>query len=41
MGAPYMDYIVADRVIVPEERYLETRFGEPYREYKQRVRRWL
>ncbi len=27
--------------IVREERYLEKRFGEPYRDYKGRVRRWL
>lgn len=28
-------------VIAREERYLETRFGDPYRDYKTRVRRWL
>ena len=28
-------------VILPEERHLETTFGEPYRLYRQRVRRWL
>jgi protein-S-isoprenylcysteine O-methyltransferase Ste14 len=28
-------------VIEPEERYLEQRFGDAYRTYKQRVRRWL
>jgi protein-S-isoprenylcysteine O-methyltransferase Ste14 len=27
--------------IEPEERYLEQRFGDAYRAYKQRVRRWL
>lgn len=27
--------------IAPEEAYLERKFGEPYRAYKRRVRRWL
>lgn len=31
-----------DRLIIPrEELYLERRFGQDYREYKARVRRWL
>jgi protein-S-isoprenylcysteine O-methyltransferase Ste14 len=28
-------------VILPEERHLDATFGEPYRSYCQRVRRWL
>ena len=28
-------------VIIPEETHLEAAFGEPYRLYRQRVRRWL
>jgi protein-S-isoprenylcysteine O-methyltransferase Ste14 len=28
-------------VILREERYLSRRFGTPYNEYRQRVRRWL
>jgi protein-S-isoprenylcysteine O-methyltransferase Ste14 len=27
--------------IIPEENYLEVKFGETYLSYKRRVRRWL
>ncbi|HEX7719149.1 MAG TPA: isoprenylcysteine carboxylmethyltransferase family protein, partial [Woeseiaceae bacterium] len=27
--------------ILPEEAYLERKFGDGYRDYKRRVRRWL
>jgi protein-S-isoprenylcysteine O-methyltransferase Ste14 len=34
--------VVVDRfVIVREEPYLERKFGQAYREYRSRVRRWL
>jgi protein-S-isoprenylcysteine O-methyltransferase Ste14 len=29
------------RVIIPEERYLQRTFGDGYRVYSSRVRRWL
>lgn len=34
-------FIVQTQVIAREERYLDARFGEEYRAYKSRVRRWL
>ncbi len=34
--------IVMDRLVIArEEPYLEARFGQPYRDYRARVRRWL
>jgi protein-S-isoprenylcysteine O-methyltransferase Ste14 len=34
--------IAVDRLVIArEEPYLEARFGEQYREYTRRVRRWL
>jgi protein-S-isoprenylcysteine O-methyltransferase Ste14 len=33
--------ILRYRVVAREEAYLERRFGDAYRDYKARVRRWL
>jgi protein-S-isoprenylcysteine O-methyltransferase Ste14 len=33
--------VITKGVIEREEAYLERRFGEPYRDYKARVRRWF
>ena len=33
--------VVRYGVIAREERYLEAKFGGPYRAYKERVRRWI
>lgn len=34
-------WVLQTLVIVPEEDYLERRFGDTYRDYKRRVRRWI
>ena len=34
-------FVILKEVIEPEEAYLESRFGEPYRAYKASVRRWF
>ena len=34
--------VIVDRIVIcKEERYLETKFGDNYRQYKTRVRRWI
>ncbi len=38
---PVVIAVMHQGVIVREERYLEATFGEEYREYRGRVRRWL
>jgi len=36
-----MVWLLQRGIIVPEERYLETKFGEAYVSYRSTVRRWL
>jgi protein-S-isoprenylcysteine O-methyltransferase Ste14 len=38
---PIMSAVLHWGVIRREERYLETKFGTPYRDYRSRVRRWI
>jgi protein-S-isoprenylcysteine O-methyltransferase Ste14 len=33
--------LVQQLVVLREEAYLESRFGDAYRTYRKRVRRWL
>ena len=38
---PVLLVVIQTQVIAREEHYLEAKFGQPYRDYKDRVRRWL
>ena len=38
---PVVIWLITSWVIVPEERYLEQKFGTEYLAYKSRVRRWI
>jgi protein-S-isoprenylcysteine O-methyltransferase Ste14 len=38
---PIVLIVIQTQVIAREERYLEGRFGDDYRSYRQRVRRWF
>ena len=41
IAAALFAILVTWLAILPEERHLEARFGDEYRKYKQRSRRWL
>jgi protein-S-isoprenylcysteine O-methyltransferase Ste14 len=34
-------FVLDRKAVAPEEVYLEEKFGDPYRSYKSRVRRWI
>jgi protein-S-isoprenylcysteine O-methyltransferase Ste14 len=38
---PLLVWLVSAWVIIPEETYLENKFGEEYLHYKSKVRRWI
>lgn len=38
---PLFVVILTVQQIIPEEKVLEQKFGQQYRDYKQSVRRWL
>ena len=38
---PFLVWSFTSFVIIPEERYLEEKFGSEYLEYKSQVRRWI
>src|SRR5215216_1010163 len=38
---PLLIWLFTSWVIIPEERYLEEKFGKEYLDFKSRVRRWI
>ncbi len=38
---PILIWLITIWVIIPEEKYLQEKFGEEYLKYKTRVRRWI
>ena len=38
---PFVFILLQYAIVLPEERYLDTKFGDTYRAYRHRVRRWL
>jgi protein-S-isoprenylcysteine O-methyltransferase Ste14 len=41
MLTPLCAWLLQRTAIIPEERYLEVKFGDAYLDYKSRVPRWL
>jgi protein-S-isoprenylcysteine O-methyltransferase Ste14 len=41
LGLGVMVWLFTAHFVIPEERHMEEQFGDQYREYKRRVRRWL
>ncbi len=41
VGLGPLMYIIHERVVLPEEDYLEKKFGQTYLDYKTKVKRWL
>lgn len=41
LPVPLFPWIIQKRFIEGEERFLEAAFGDDYRDYRRRVRRWL
>jgi protein-S-isoprenylcysteine O-methyltransferase Ste14 len=41
LPVPLFFFVLQRRFVQPEEKMLEQLFGERYREYRRRVRRWM